>query len=429
MEEIRVRQDYPLSLDQRVERAKCFKQAKGQLEAKLKAIRSYFNSPHAPAHNGPPSCDRCNTRHRRLAEAIHDFYQEHQPYLDDEYFRDLEMALNNPRGPQLSDMHDAYQKQVHKLLKADLCAPEPMDDPLLVEHKQSIAQKFDSSMETQSIIDEYIAGQRSALSNPSAVNLINALQVVTTPEQRAQAYIDYYCRAQPKDLPQQKNFKAKYVRLFEQLTPHDTVVSAMRAEADDVQANKVFDLRQQLGEMQMAFSAHLKNKAKRAEKDRRMNDRGVSPRLVSCTLEDCPIDINVLMEETIQCAICEWLDHKGVSRGRFHYCSVEHAEEDFDNHERQEHQCCMGTRCLYHPEIGPEGESRVDGTELCGICYDCENHEVVSYFCSEECYRTNLDFHRDEIHYGRNIPNMAQTLLLYSPAADMEIVDHPKPPI
>ena len=45
----------------------------------------------------------------------------------------------------------------------------------------------------------------------------------------------------------------------------------------------------------------------------------------------------------------------------------------------------MGNRCYYSPQPGPPGE-----TGAGGICPDCEEHEISSYFCSQECYSHNL---------------------------------------
>ncbi|KAF4632221.1 hypothetical protein G7Y89_g5907 [Cudoniella acicularis] len=415
---------YPLSLDQRAAQAEYLSQAKAQLELKLKSINGFYASPHAERHNGPPNCERCNTKKRRIAEAYCDFYLSYAPWnsnrpdLKDE----LDRRFNDPSGPQLGGMHEVFQTVLRDHIKNDLCAPKPYDDPDTYAYKSMTSDMFDDDSSAKEILDYYLDCQLN-FADPNIKDFIYAMQDARTPEQRAQAYINYYCKPLPADTPQVKNFKAKYARMFEQLTPHDIVVATMRKEAEDSQHSKVSTLRHRLGELQMAQSAHLKNKARKAEKDQRMQEREPSPRYVNCSLENCPLDINITTDEITECLICDWLERKGGRRGHFYYCSVEHAEEDFDDHERHEHQCSMGSRCLYYPDIGPPGEGRQDGTELCGVCYDCEDHDLVSYFCSEECYRTNLEIHREEIHYGRDIPNTAQHLDGFVPAMDLEILN------
>lgn len=56
-----------------------------------------------------------------------------------------------------------------------------------------------------------------------------------------------------------------------------------------------------------------------------------------------------------------------------------------DEHDRADHQCCMGGRCFYFPQPGPPGETG-DG----GVCQDCADEEFTSYFCSQDCYHHNL---------------------------------------
>jgi hypothetical protein len=141
--------------------------------------------------------------------------------------------------------------------------------------------------------------------------------------------MNYYCRPAWADSPQQKAFKAKYARMFGELIPHDEVLAAMEKEAADSHASKIDVLQREISELQMAQSAHLKVKAKKEEKHERMIlDREPSPKMVQCSLDGCANEVN-LLADTIECAICEWLHRKGGERGRYVYCSVEHADEDF----------------------------------------------------------------------------------------------------
>jgi hypothetical protein len=94
----------------------------------------------------------------------------------------------------------------------------------------------------------------------------------------------------------------------------------------------------------------------------------------------------------------------------------------------------MGSRCIYYPQNGPPGE-----TDAIGICEDCEKEEFFSLFCSEDCFHHNLvrfSFcsmnrtdvsqyeHREIYHESRRIPSMSDTLDLFQPAEDMEIIHH-----
>ncbi|CAG8962013.1 hypothetical protein HYFRA_00014121 [Hymenoscyphus fraxineus] len=416
---------FPYSLDERVSQAAHFQRAKEELESKLKSIRNFYASPHAPAHSGPPNCTRCKTKNRRVAEAYYDFYQANAPWTSGRgrEKEDLDKIFNDAEGPQLKEMHRIFQSVLREHLKNDICATQPGDDADITKYKSATGNMLRNGRDIQDTIKYYTESQLQYSKVPGTAEFIKSLQGARNPTQRAQAYINFYCKIDPEDTPQQKNFKNKYARVFESLTPHDEVVKAMKKEAADTQASKVSALQQEMDELQMAFSAHVKAKAKKAEKEQRIHDRELTPRYVSCNLEECPLDsINISNEEIIECAICEWLERKGRRRGPIYYCSVEHAEEDFADHEKQEHLCCMGRSCTYYPAIGPGGESRVDSTDVCGICYDCEIHEVVSFFCSEECYRGNLDAHREQVHHDRDIPNTAKHLIAYEPAIDMEIL-------
>jgi hypothetical protein len=62
------------------------------------------------------------------------------------------------------------------------------------------------------------------------------------------------------------------------------------------------------------------------------------------------------------------------------------ADEVKEEHERREHQCSMGDRCIYFPEPGPD---EPNGPQMCGLCPDCKTNNTVSYFCSKACYLKN----------------------------------------
>jgi hypothetical protein len=126
--------------------------------------------------------------------------------------------------------------------------------------------------------------------------------------------------------------------MFGELIPHDEVLAAMKKEAADSHASKIDVLQREISELQMAQSAHLKVKAKKEEKHERMIlDREPSPKMVQCSLDGCANEVN-LLADMIECAICEWLHRKGGERGRYVYCSVEHAEIAASTTRRPDHQ-------------------------------------------------------------------------------------------
>lgn len=322
---------YPLPPGERTTQGEQFRQAKQQLESKLKTISNFYSSPHAEAHTDPPNCERCNTKKRRVMEAYYDFYLTNTPWdsADPTLRVDLEKAFNDPQSDQLDHMHRIVQRVVREHIRQDLCSPNSTDNVDTFNCKQLAAEMFTKGRDTKEILDRYTEAQLETIRDPNIVEFVRASEAANTPEQRAQAYINYYCRLTATDTPQQKNLKAKYARMFEQLTPRDVVIAAMRKEAEELQASKLAELEHRLGELQMAQSAHLKAKARKAEKDKLIHAREASPRYVSCSIEECPLDINVTSEEVIECGICEWLSRKGGKSNHFYYCSVEHADEDF----------------------------------------------------------------------------------------------------
>jgi len=237
--------------------------------------------------------------------------------------------LNHPSGYSLKEVHALFQSTFREHLKQDLCTPVEKDTPQSFSLKSATAYQFDSGRPTADILSDYAAAIENIAPNPDAAVFASAINNSTSQEERARIYMNYYCRPAWADSPQQKAFKAKYARMFEALVPHDEVLAAMKKEAADSQANKIDVLQREISELQMAQSAHMKVKAKKEEKHERMVlDREPSPKMVQCSLDGCTNEVN-LLADTIECAICEWLHRKGRERGRYVYCSVEHADEDF----------------------------------------------------------------------------------------------------
>jgi len=201
---------------------------------------------------------------------------------------------------------------------------------------------------------------------------------------------------------------------------HDSVLQLWKQEALEAQHVEISKLKHRLGELKMAQSAHLKNKAKKAEKDQRMQDREyvIVPRQTAkCALERCEREVNVADGDVLECAVCDWLARKDRSERREHayYCCDEHAQEDFEYHDRNEHTCIMSSYCIYDPEPGPEE------TGQGGMCPDCMDNGIVSYFCSQTCYRHNLESHSDMVHYPKGIQGRTDDLEAFRRESDIEV--------
>jgi hypothetical protein len=104
----------------------------------------------------------------------------------------------------------------------------------------------------------------------------------------------------------------------------------MQEEANRIHDYEIGGLRSKANELQMAKSASMKEKRRRAEQaDQRMLARNEEKgRYASCALRNCNNDVD-LYEETIECALCDWLSRKDGARSRVYYCSLAHADEDF----------------------------------------------------------------------------------------------------
>jgi hypothetical protein len=360
-------------------------------------------------------------------QAYYNYYLGNQPGRWDEhllsYRQELENMFNSPGEVLLAAIHDRFKAELGEHLRKDLCAILPADSKGAVEYKmrvdellrqvsieEALAAALRGKIDGLAFVDglegrRVLDGTRDE-AHPAGFNV--SLQDSRTPEQRAELYVTYYCTPTWNDTPQQRNMKTKYGKLFESGMSHDTVLAIWKKEALDIKAREVDRLKQRLGELQMAQSAQLKNKKRKMEKDARMKDKEyvVVPRLVECSLPGCDSQMDVGKEGPIECAVCDWLARKSHDRRRFYYCSEEHVEEDFvsfhilswvcllmtwgadveqDEHDRYEHACIMGDRCYFTPMTGPPGE-----TGACGICLDCMDNDVLSFFCSQDCYRHNL---------------------------------------
>ncbi|KAE8448747.1 hypothetical protein EG329_008962 [Mollisiaceae sp. DMI_Dod_QoI] len=400
-----------LSLDQRLAQGDRFREAKERLKSSLTEIEHLYSSSEHLIHSGQDDCERCTRKKADIARAYYSFYLDEDPqswtsHASLEYKLELERKFNNP-GSSLDDLHATFRSGLREYLKQDLCSGTGAA-------QRERTEIFVEERPTADVLNACLDHAQQKAPNPDAAAFIAELQETKTPEERAQLYVKYYCNSSWIDSSSVKNFKSKYARMFEQLVPHDEVVDAMRKEAEGSQLSKLEGLRRQLNELEMAQSAHLKAKAK---KDQKMRDREPTPGVVQCSLVGCANEVDLATDETIECAVCEWLERKGSEKGRAFYCCVEHAEEDFEEHDRNDHQCCMGGRCFFYPQSGPPGETG-DG----GLCQDCADEEFTSYFCSQDCYHHSLELHREDFHMGKGIHNDSDHLELFRPANDMEII-------
>lgn len=231
----------------------------------------------------------------------------------------------------LEDIHVRYQRELRDHLKRNLCTVRRGDSKEIIDQKTWTSSRFDSGEETKAILEPHLDGTLNATAREAA-DAIHALQKTTTSEERIPIYVKYYCTPAWADTPQQKNMKAKYARQFEAGLSHDEVLAAWKKEVLYLQQEEISKLKHRLGELQMAQSAHLKNQAKKAERDQRMQDRDYVfvPKPENCSLASCGAEVDVSAEGgAIQCAVCDWLARRSDRRRRSFYCSEEHAEEDF----------------------------------------------------------------------------------------------------
>jgi hypothetical protein len=319
---------YPLTLDQRLQQGDQYRHLKQELEESLANINRDFLG---GTHTASDSCERCIAKKRKVKQAYYDYYSSFSPMQIPGYGGDLEMMFRNPDKYTLDDIHAFFQKHLRHHLKRDLCGLQQGESAKSLVDKTMATEKFDEGRPLQEILDFVLESQVGLCQDPETASFISELQNAKSPADRVPLYIKYYCSPSWNDTAFQKNFKAKYARMFEAEEPHGEVVKAMRHEVAQTQDGELKNLKHRLAELQMAQSAHLKDKRKKAErKYRRETDREeYESKIAYCSMEGCEVDINVESEEIIECALCDFLASKTESRTHFYYCSVEHAREDF----------------------------------------------------------------------------------------------------
>lgn len=340
---------YPLTFDQRLTQADRYREAAEQLNATLQSIEKFYASPSAGLHTGGPKCERCAKKKHRKMQAFYDYFLGNHPGRWDEslvdYRQELEDLFNGPEPP-LAAIHLRFKAELRDHLRRDLCTVSTGDSKEILEDKEAgDALLRDSPLEEglRRVFQKKVEALASLpdLNEPTGLSAVRdvshpagfsaALQEARTAEQRAELYVAYYCTPAWNDTPQQRNIKSKYGKLFESGTSHDTVLGMWRKETQDQKAREVGRLKQRLGELQMAQSAHLKNKKRKMEKDARIKDKEyvIVPRLVKCSLRGCDVQIDTSKEGPIECAVCDWLAGRSEERRHFYYCSEAHVEDDF----------------------------------------------------------------------------------------------------
>jgi hypothetical protein len=329
------RRQYPLSVDQRMLEADQLRSSEEELYATIQNIERFYSTPRAGNHTGEPNCERCLKKKRRIRQAYYEYYLGNEPgrwdYCLPAYREEMQRMFDDAEIYSLEDIHARYQRELRDHLKRDLCTIKRGDSKAIVDQKTWTASRFDLGEDTKPVLETHLHGTLSSAPR-EAVDAIDALQKTSSPEERIPIFIKYYCTPAWDDRPQQKNMKAKYARQFRVGLSHDKVLAAWKKEVLYLQQEEISKLKHRLGELQMAQSAHLKNKAKKAERDQRMQDREYVfvAKLERCSLETCGTEVDLSMEGgAIQCAVCDWLAGRSERKRRFFYCCEEHAEEDF----------------------------------------------------------------------------------------------------
>lgn len=301
-----------------------------------------FSAHKDEGHTGSADCARCGQQRRQIWQAFYDYYLGTEPDRWDLNLRAYreemrEMLHSIPARYSLEDVNARFEQELREHLTKDLCTPQPdLDTMEFTELKKLTLVQFGAGKSTTKILEERLDAELNSprLRSSDAIAFVEALQHSKNARERIQIYQKYYCSPTWEDTPQMKNFKAKYAKLFERGMSHDSVLELWKEEALEVQRADISKLKHRMGELTMAQSAHLKNKAKKAEKDQRMQDREyvfVPKQSAKCSLDRCGKEISLAEGEVIECALCDWLARKDKSDRREHayYCSQEHAEEDF----------------------------------------------------------------------------------------------------
>ncbi|RDW92612.1 hypothetical protein BP5796_02006 [Coleophoma crateriformis] len=382
---------YPLTLSQRVQQRDLFRADRTTLEAKLTQIREACNSK-VQCEGEFPSCNK------HVLAAIEEYRQYylnpapgrwHSELLS---YREEMTAMFANEDCTLDQIHERASRELRHHLQSDLCVLNNEDSESMRAYKKAALEMLSSGRDIGEVLEYYLNEQINSIADEEVQRFIWALQEASTPEERIPLYVRYYCQPLPSDSKSMENFKAKYARQFQQGIPHDSVLESMRKEAEGSRSAGNNDLQARLVDLQMAQSAHMKSLARKAAKDQKMKNAEPSPQPIDmpCSIPDCGVRVDLEDEEypgPIECSLCDWLSQKDETRKRYPYCTRQHAEQDFSNHDRRHHACIAESECYYNPFSAPD----VQGG---GICPDCMTKGQASFFCSQQCFRKNAATHR-----------------------------------
>ncbi|RFU30643.1 hypothetical protein B7463_g5683, partial [Scytalidium lignicola] len=327
---------YPLSFDQRLLEADNLREDTVKLESKLSSIRK--------ACSESPQCSNsvaeCPEHMGQIVEAYQEFYLSDEPNRWHsnltKYKEAVRSMFNNPQEYTLDDIHERVRKEQRQSQGSDLCTIRPDDTEEIIRWKHESAEMFDQGRTITDIINRRIKMQLEALPESEAAEKLAFLKAVEESRgsrERIRIYIDYYCQQLPTDSRERAAFKSKFTKMFQEGLSHDIVIGAMIKQSTEAKEAQKSNLQHRLGELQMAQSAHLKNKAKKEETfSRRLQVEAENT--AECSFPGCELPVNLLTEDgPLECAICEWLSQRSSSRKQFFYCSNEHADNDFVNNE------------------------------------------------------------------------------------------------
>jgi len=418
--QIRSINSYPLSMERRLQQGDAFRESSEKLRTSLVEIEGQLSKGNR-TQDGRLSARSAKENRDLIRSCYCNFYLSSDPRAWHShlpaYKREMYKLLNHTDEFPLAEINRTHNGLLEEHLLYDLTAGLPSDPREIRAIREMAFEAFQgrSNSGGEAFRDQilyFLSRLQDSAPTKAMADAVRELQTARGASDRSRVYINYYCSPSLSDTVSQKNFKAKFARMFDQGATHDEVYGLMEKEARSSKEFTLRNYRNELEGLQGALAAQQKLKARKQEKDRRMRDRETTLRTTRCSLQGCTVNLD-LGEAQLECAICQWLDAKGSGCTRFFYCSSKHADEDFDHHDKYEHRCAMEGDCVFYPDSGPPEDSGDSG-----ICQDCFNAQEVSYFCSQECYGQNLNLHREDYHMARGIHNDYNDLEPFKPAIE-----------
>lgn len=427
-------QTYPLTLGERLIHADNYRIDHKALQETLESIEKFYQSnyatPHTPDH---VNCESCIGKDRQTRTAYRDWYLSEDPdrwysRLFD-YKTKLQSMFEQPKIYTLDDIHKRADLEFRAHLKRDLCAHRSDDNEDVTRFKDQIVEELDGGRNISKVLTTYLTEYVKMCPDPDHVDFVLRLHDTTTSKQRIPIYINYYCNPSRLDSASVRNLKSKYSRMFENEVPHDEIVTMMEKENFRMKETEIAQLQRRLNELNLAQSAHLKAKAKKAEKDSikyQRHQEVANESKALCSYDSCDEDVDLAVPEgAIQCIFCDWIasqvpedrDHK-----RAYYCCPDHALLDHEVHDKNEHYCLSAhwkDCCL--SEFA-DGEDTFDGIGLCKVCME-SGHKAL--FCSGECYEKNYSQHAAEWHTDENAEKSLEVFRMPEDFIVEDVVDDP----